>query len=420
MEMRMDILFCDLCNESVPQGDLGSGVAYYRKGRLICRDCDRAMGGVDDGSGPGSGLSAGSNPADPFSVDLHTGGGATDGPGGRAAAAATAPSAQGSTSPSAPMAPSGGGAGGVVLGLLAIVFAGTSAWLIVERMDGALAEQRERIRETLDASAGVAADQKRLERELPGRLQELSRIAAELDAERAAELLAAIEAVRGEVRGLVEREEDVAGALQALDQRIADASGRHEGMLEPLRAQLGSIEQDGVLYRDRLIELEESVRLLSAGVPAASPAIPVAGARAPAASGGASGGAQKPWAGVLPDLASDNAGIRLDAVYVLGETGDDDVVVHLIPMLEDDDLFVRMATARMLEDLDARAAVPALIDALEDEQGAVREAAVVALRNLTGEQFRFEPVGAPAERARRLQEWRDWWEKNGAAFLADS
>src|SRR5262245_15688920 len=39
----MKIHFCDLCNESVPQSDLDEGRAYFRKGRVVCANCDRAM-----------------------------------------------------------------------------------------------------------------------------------------------------------------------------------------------------------------------------------------------------------------------------------------------------------------------------------------------------------------------------------------
>src|SRR5262245_5414832 len=39
----MKIHFCDLCNESVPQGDLDQGRAFIRKGRVVCAACDRAM-----------------------------------------------------------------------------------------------------------------------------------------------------------------------------------------------------------------------------------------------------------------------------------------------------------------------------------------------------------------------------------------
>ena len=41
----MEVHFCDLCNESVPQRDLDLGRAFLHKGRVVCAACDHAMGG---------------------------------------------------------------------------------------------------------------------------------------------------------------------------------------------------------------------------------------------------------------------------------------------------------------------------------------------------------------------------------------
>ena len=104
----------------------------------------------------------------------------------------------------------------------------------------------------------------------------------------------------------------------------------------------------------------------------------------------------------------------LDAVYAMGDSEDPAVVPHLQGMLTDGDLFVRMATCRVLMDLGARSAIPPLIDALGDDQSAVREAAMVALRELAGRNFRFDPVAPQAERAKRQAEWRAWWTREGS------
>ncbi|MFT7542939.1 MAG: hypothetical protein ACI9K5_003921, partial [Gammaproteobacteria bacterium] len=39
----MDLLFCDVCNESVPQRDLDEGLAKRRRGRVVCATCEGAM-----------------------------------------------------------------------------------------------------------------------------------------------------------------------------------------------------------------------------------------------------------------------------------------------------------------------------------------------------------------------------------------
>jgi len=55
--------------------------------------------------------------------------------------------------------------------------------------------------------------------------------------------------------------------------------------------------------------------------------------------------------------------------------------------------------------------VPALIDALEDTEAAVREAALGALRSLTGKDLRFDPMASESERSKKVKAWREWWKK---------
>src|SRR5262245_12555457 len=43
-----EIHFCDLCNESVPDGDLQIGRAFLVKGRVVCANCNRAMSSAPD------------------------------------------------------------------------------------------------------------------------------------------------------------------------------------------------------------------------------------------------------------------------------------------------------------------------------------------------------------------------------------
>jgi len=397
----MEILFCDLCNESVPQADLEAHLAYYRKGRLICRDCDRAMGGR--GEEPGAAA-----PASPEAPPPAAASPAREATGARAAWRGV----ELESVPPPPGGASGGGAGGVVLGLLSIAFAGTAAWLLVERFE-ALESRQAQDRARVASALELAQDEQRAwEVGIEERLAAFDQRAEERAAQGADALEARVSELRAELAGFVEREDTVAAALRDLDQRIADGDGRSEQSIAALRAALEGLDKDQRFYADRLIEFEESVRLLSAGGRAINPALPLA------ATDPAEAAPTKPWVGLIPDLENDNAGIRLDAIYKLGETKDLAVVPHLVPKLRDEDLFVRMATARMLEDLGAKAAVGDLIEALEDEQSPVREAAFVALRGLTGEDFGFEPVAAPAERAKKVKLWREWWKKEGPAFLS--
>jgi hypothetical protein len=214
-----------------------------------------------------------------------------------------------------------------------------------------------------------------------------------------------IQSLRADLALSVEREAVAAGDVRALRGELEaqeEAGGRQ---LQGFQDTLIEVEKNLSFYKNRVIELEENLRVLSAGGLAVGPG------------GSAQGGRTKAWTTYLPDLQHANGGLRLEAVYALGETGDPDVVPHLTPMLLDEDLFVRMATARMLDELEVKSAVPALIEALDDVQGAVREAAVVALRRITGEDMGFNPVGSDVDRAKRLKAWRDWWKRRGDDFL---
>ena len=370
----MEILFCDLCNESVPEAALHDGSAYYRKGRLICPACDQAMGG---------------------------GGGGEEG-----ARGARPRGESGRRRPEVERAPGRGGSGGVFVALLVLAFSGAGLWLLREELDDLRGEISTARTDLSHQVAVVRALVREDEAALPALLDERDqRSRAESEA-RAAEILRGLDELRADLMTAEGRTAQGAEELADLRARFDEEQAAMGDRLEGMREKLAAIEKGQSFLSDRLVELEETLRAVTARGP-----IP-AGIPSP------EGGGAKPWAGLVEDLKHANAGIRLDAVYALGETGDRDVVPHLIPMLGDVDLFVRMATARMLEDLGAHSAVPSLIDALEDNQSAVREAAMVALRKITGKSMGFEPTAGVGERTKRVKAWRDWWAKNGEAFLA--
>jgi HEAT repeat protein len=72
-----------------------------------------------------------------------------------------------------------------------------------------------------------------------------------------------------------------------------------------------------------------------------------------------------------------------------------------------------MAAARVLGELGSKEAVPKLLVVLEDADSAVRETAWIALRLITGKDFKFDPYANEAERAKRVRAWTDWWKKEG-------
>lgn len=191
--------------------------------------------------------------------------------------------------------------------------------------------------------------------------------------------------------------------LSSTEDRRALEAGAKEASLAAASAKSGfeSFGEELVYLTDRVRALEE---VLEGGL---------------AVDGGAGAGGKQPnWFSQLVNLKDASAGNRWNAVTVLGDTGDPRVVPHLLPMLGDQDVFVRMATARVLGDLGSPAAIPGLIDGLSDAQAAVREAAVVALRVLSGKDFRFDPLGRDADRRKTQGAWRKWWEDNSEKLLA--
>ena len=397
MTTSMEIHFCDICNESVPDSDLQAGRAYRRKGRVICMSCDSAMGGGESGAtGESETLADAGAVAGPFSVE--------------APPPATGGLPVSSAAPEAPPvvavqgAAGGSGAGGVVVGMLALTFSALGLWALLDRVESLGSEQRV-------VQRALEADQREARRVhdvfvagLGERIHRAQQEVHEKEASLRSSLDEKVQSLRADLALSVEREAVAAGDLRALRGELESQGAAGARQFQGLQDTVVEVEKNVVFYKNRVIELEETVRALSAG-------------GALAVGGGLPPGASKAWTSYLPDLLHANSGLRLEAVYALGETGDSDVVPHLTPMLTDDDLFVRMATARMLDDLGVKSAVPALIEALDDVQSAVREAAVVALRRITGQDQGFNPVGSDVDRAKRLKAWRDWWKRSGDNFL---
>lgn len=409
----MEILFCDLCNESIPANHLEAGKAFRRGGRLTCASCDLAMGGggapdseaarrhAEAGrTGPGP-RALGSEPAGPS--DTHRGSGHLRDEAVGAGAHLAAGSAPGARS-----------AAGVGVGLLSLLVAGLGLGLLVERLEQT-EEQMESLAQELTSQQRQSEATLRAQGSLmEGRLAEL---AAGME-QRGIELGAGLEA-RLEVLG--QQDEEQLASLAQLRAEVTKLAGEASGVaaaraatIAKLEEKLSAMESDQAFYGERLAQLDEQLRAVETMRPGTFGAGPSL-ADATGSEGAATGPA--PWEGLLPDLGHQHAGIRMEAVYELAETGDERVVPHLIPMLRDEDLFVRMATTRALMDLSAKAGVPGLIDTLEDASSPVREAAMVALRRITGREFGFEPQAAVSQRATRVKAWREWWNKEGEDFL---
>ena len=424
----MDIHFCDLCNESVPQSDLDQGRAFLRRGRVVCASCERAMTHTVSSAPHGAETVAGTpevvEPAveaeiaqaiDVLSGDprvepesfpartaapaefagapmFSTGSGAESG--AESHAPAPFPSFVAATPvAAAPVAPRR--SAGVVVGLVALVFAAVSAAVLNESIRGNEAKSAE-LEARIRGQNGLIEELRKANADANAELASLrGRMSTEIASERdvAEKAIADLRAGTGEIQ---KRNEDLSHRLDEASASAAareqEASRRHE----ELATSVAKSRDDGKAIQDRLAKLEEEVQK----APAPAPAAPAA-----ADSGGSKLGP------LLGDLQSPKAAVRWEAVDQIGQTKDAEAVPYLLPLLKDVDVFVRMATARVLGDLKATTAVPALIDALEDSEAAVREAALVALRALTGKDLRFDPMASEAERSKKVKAWREWWKK---------
>lgn len=414
----MEVRFCDLCNESVPQIDLDQGRAKTIKGRIVCATCDRAMshmgersfaspagGGHAIPSAPqrhdvahGSHVNSGGADAGAFDSGRRTNEVASSAHGhggahfGERAAVSIAP-------PPAPPrnAASSAGLWVAVVGLL--FTAGTIAVFndrirTLDLNDRALAERDKTLASSLarvDAVPGqLAASETRVEERLRA---ELARDREGLTQD-LAELGKRLQTSRDEITRL-------ASELAALKSESVTGASSWQKRVEDVAQRLARQEDDFRVQAERIAELEEIaknppvVAVDSAAAPGGAPAAPATAA----------------WKAAIPDLTSTNQNQRWMAVDAIGHSGDPEAVPYLVPMLKDADVFVRMAAARVLGDMKALAAVPALIDALEDADTPVRDAAWTAFSSIAGTHLQFDAGANEAERARRIKAIREWWKK---------
>ena len=384
----MNIFFCDICNESVPQSDLDKGLAFRRGERVVCASCDKAMSNEDEGvdGAPALEPTAGASDLPEQAPEASSGG------------------------TSAPFEPAGtkpgrGGQGSrlssCLIGLLFVFLLGSLAVNVLLWVKG------DQARASLEASVdslelGDVA--------FNARFFDLQTNVARQSQERDANVRETIQSMGGvmdekmaNLGNRLGRNENAVEALRqssAEDRRTLETGVRGAVDAAGVASKAAESTQEDVGYlTDRVVALEE---VLEGGV---------------ATPGDSNGGRQPSWVSHLPELKDASAGNRWNAVTVLGDTDDPRVVPHLLPMLSDDDVFVRMATARVLGDLGSAAAIPGLIDALSDDQAAVREAAVVALRLLSGRDYRFDPLGKEGDRNKAQSSWRKWWADNSEDLL---
>lgn len=360
----MDVIFCDICNESVPLGDLRDGRAQRVKERIVCAACQEAMGG----------------PATPATQS---------GP-------VPAPHRH-AHRPRRTVA-------GEWVAVASMLTMGVGGWYVLEEVE----TQRNL---GVEASALQIAELDRSMSQVESRLaDEVMRLNRE-----AQDAPNAVLAELGNLRGLLEAEREFARAER---ERIAGQLGELGQELRDLgQAQAAGTQTERAILalENGLAQAQEDIDLLARSL---LEGLEMGPDRAPAELREEVAADQPEWLAWLGGLASADSGERWDTVEQLGQTGDPQCAEHLIPLLDDNDLFVRLAAARVLGDLGNINAVPGLIDALEDAEPSVRETAVLSLRRLTKREFGFDPSAREADRERRIREWRKWWERSGEAAAA--
>jgi HEAT repeat protein len=108
-------------------------------------------------------------------------------------------------------------------------------------------------------------------------------------------------------------------------------------------------------------------------------------------------------------LQSDSDKVRAGAAEALGYLRAYSAADALIQALTDDYAIVKREAALSLGWCGNRTHVGPLLDALEDRDWVVRQAAWVALSNITAMEMPFDALGKRSVRYRQIQKWRQWW-----------
>jgi hypothetical protein len=355
----VEVAFCDLCGTSVPAGDLDAGTAVRHQGKTVGACCLPALRGADR---PAVALAGVGSPLPRPAV----------------------------TASDARVLP-------VAIVLLAAIAAATL--FLDHRITNADTFQRQSLGQVAEAQTSDS--------------QVLASLAVAMDTvPRRAE----IDALAQKVDALA----TAAGALPAEVQKRLDAVATEVGSLA---RELRTHAEKAVDYRPLLDDLRDrQVRLLDVvtamraiAPPAADAASNPSAAPAPAA---------EPEVPALPaalaehvkKLTATDPALRFEAVDELVRSKDVLVLPHLVPLARDADVFVRRLTIEGLGDFKRPEAVDALLGALADANDLVRDTAWRSLTKITGQKIAFDANGTKDARARAIQRWQEWWDKNKATF----
>jgi len=363
----MELHFCDLCSEAVPQDDIENGQAFSRGQRIVCRACNDAMGGALGLSEANSGDASSNGASSAPSSTIPARRGPVLAPGVSAALAMAS----------------------IVLTLVAVVALLVRIEDISRSWKVEYAHADKRIDQLKNREAGtragmIAQAQQVTDDVLRSELKRFERLERQIS-----ELRLAL-AAGGDVETGLEME--AAGTVDASLLTLGDAMER-----------VGELEEQVLFLQARVYDLVENGR-----APAVMADLDVE-AKPPLPEGSVGD--------LVTRLSAEDPIERVEALYALSRVSDQGIVRHLTPLLDDGDAYIRSLTARLLERSNAHSAVQPLIERLEDPDPQVRECVVSALRVITGEEFRFDPVGSRGARSDAVRRWRLWWTQNWKTFL---
>lgn len=117
----------------------------------------------------------------------------------------------------------------------------------------------------------------------------------------------------------------------------------------------------------------------------------------------------------IKSLKDSNAEVVFTATIELGKLKDMRATAPLMQVLKSHrELWPRLGAATSLGDLRAPDAVTSLIDALQDKEELVRSAAANALRGITEQDFNYVQGLSRAERGRIQKQYKRWWKDHEA------
>ncbi|MBC8327673.1 MAG: HEAT repeat domain-containing protein [Planctomycetes bacterium] len=298
------------------------------------------------------------------------------------------------------------GGGGGALGVLALV-AALLGWAAVAVLWFRIGDTGEDLGTKIDGARG----------DLSGQIQDSAEVAAVAvqqsgeDLALAREDLRALRESHDALRsstdlGLEELRASLAGMapLAAEQDKLAQRFGTFEATLSLVDDRQRASRSNQEALRDRLKRLEDMTAALAAAAPKTD-----------------ENAFSAEISALLRKLQDEDPEVRYGALEKLSAMQDERLLPHLYPLLADPYEFTRFLAAHTFSEWDARPAVPHLVEALLDEVTFVREAAVRALRRITGQSFGYQHEGdgapAKAERQAAYQLWKTWWQANGAEFL---